>query len=295
MIIGGSKKEVVANIKNAADNGRFNDKVEIGDPELDSTRRKKLLGKYVKQRNEIPYHYRNWLARRIVDFITFGVNANTKVVGAEKIKHIKSGAIITSNHFNPVDTTIIRYGIKKARRYRMFIVSQDTNFAMKGFLGFLMRYADEIPVSKDKDYMERHFYRTLNNLLVNKKEYILIYPEQEMWFNYRKPRPPKRGAYFYAAKFNVPIISCFVEMKDMDKDDTEEFKRVKYVLHILDPIYPDPEKNERDNSFDMMKKIMSRRGQLMSKYIKGLLIMLLVTVISRAGKGQQNSRGNFVL
>ena len=254
MIIGGSKKEVVANIKNAADNGRFNDKVEIGDPELDRTRRKKLLGNYVKQRNEIPYHYRNWLARRIVDFITFGVNANTKVVGAEKIKHIKSGAIITSNHFNPVDTTIIRYGIKKARRYRMFIVSQDTNFAMKGFLGFLMRYADEIPVSKDKDYMERHFYRTLNNLLVNKKEYILIYPEQEMWFNYRKPRPPKRGAYFYAAKFNVPIISCFVEMKDMDKDDTEEFKRVKYVLHILDPIYPDPEKSERDNSFDMMKK-----------------------------------------
>ena len=221
MIIGGSKKEVVANIKNAADNGRFNDKVEIGDPELDSTRRKKLLGKYVKQRNEIPYHYRNWLARRIVDFITFGVNANTKVVGAEKIKHIKSGAIITSNHFNPVDTTIIRYGIKKARRYRMFIVSQDTNFAMKGFLGFLMRYADEIPVSKDKDYMERHFYRTLNNLLVNKKEYILIYPEQEMWFNYRKPRPPKRGAYFYAAKFNVPIISCFVEMTDMDKDDKQ--------------------------------------------------------------------------
>ena len=64
MIIGGSKKKVVANIKNAADNGRLNDKVEIGDPELGNTRRKKLLGKYVKQRNEIPYHYRNWLARR---------------------------------------------------------------------------------------------------------------------------------------------------------------------------------------------------------------------------------------
>ena len=137
----------------------------------------------------------------------------------------------------------------------MFIVSQDTNFAMKGFLGFLMRYADEIPVSKDKDYMERHFYRTLNNLLVNKKEYILIYPEQEMWFNYRKPRPPKRGAYFYAAKFNVPIISCFVEMKDMDKDDTEEFKRVKYVLHILDPIYPDPEKKTKHYSLGMKQRL----------------------------------------
>lgn len=166
------------------------------------------------------------------------------------------------------DTMIIRYGIKKARRYRMFIVSQDTNFAMKGFLGFLMRYADEIPVSKDKDYMERHFYRTLNNLLVNKKEYILIYPEQEMWFNYRKPRPPKRGAYFYAAKFNVPIISCFVEMRDMDKDDTEEFKRVKYVLHILDPIYPDPEKSERDNSFDMMKKDYEQKKEAYEQIYK---------------------------
>ena len=245
MIIGGSKKEVVANIKNAADNGRFNDKVEIGDPELDSTRRKKLLGKYVKQRNEIPYHYRNWLARRIVDFITFGVNANTKVVGAEKIKHIKSGAIITSNHFNPVDTTIIRYGIKKARRYRMFIVSQDTNFAMKGFLGFLMRYADEIPVSKDKDYMERHFYRTLNNLLVNKKEYILIYPEQEMWFNYRKPRPCKRGAYLYAVKFNVPVISLFVEQQ------VKSIHLHTFRVHVLPVIYPDRQLDERTASLRM--------------------------------------------
>ena len=145
MIIGGSKKEVIKNIKDAADSGRFNDKVEIGDPELNNIERKRLLGKYVKQRNEIPYHYRNWLARRMVDVATLGANATTKIVGIKKIRHIKTGAIITSNHFNPVDTTIVRHGIKRAGRYRMFIVSQDTNFAMKGILGFLMRYADEIP------------------------------------------------------------------------------------------------------------------------------------------------------
>lgn len=272
MIIGGSKKEVIKNIKEAADSGNLNVKVELGDPELNRIERKRLLGKYVKQRNEIPYHYRNWLARRIVDVVTMGVNYNTKVVGVEKIRHIRSGAIITSNHFNPVDTTIVRYGIKRARRYRMFIVSQDTNFAMKGFLGFLMRYADEIPVSHDKDYMERHFYRTLNNLLVNKHEFVLIYPEQEMWLNYRKPRTLKRGAYYYAAKFNVPIISCFVEMKDLKKDDTEEFKKVKYVLHILDPIYPDPDKSERENSFDMMKKDYEQKKEAYEKaYGKSLV------------------------
>lgn len=86
-----------------------------------------------------------------------------------------------------------------------------------------------------------------------------------MWLNYRKPRPPKRGAYLYAAKFNVPIISCFVEMVDTDKDDTKEFKKVKYVLHILDPIYPDPEKNERDNSFDMMRRDYMQKKEAYEK------------------------------
>mgnify|MGYP001538639994 CR=1 FL=1 len=124
---------------------------------------------------------------------------------------------------------------------------------MKGFVGYMQKYADTMPVSSLKWFMETEFPNQIKNAL-DENKLVLIYPEQEMWFNYRKPRPPKRGAYFYAAKFNVPIISCFVEMKDMDKDDTEEFKRVKYVLHILDPIYPDPEKSERDNSFDMMKK-----------------------------------------
>lgn len=254
MILGGSKKEVVENIKNAVNAGTFNVKVEVGDPVIDDVKRKKILGRYVKHRNQILYHYRNMVARRIVDIVTFGVNINTKVIGAEKIKGIKSGAVITSNHFNPVDTTIVRHGMRKIHRNRMFIVSQDTNFAMKGIIGFLMRYADEIPISKDREYMDKHFHRTLNNLLVNKKEFVLIYPEQEMWFNYRKPRNLKRGAYFYAAKFNVPVISCFVEMIDKDSADTEEFNKVKYVLHILDPIYPDPEKSDRENSVIMMQK-----------------------------------------
>ena len=44
----------------------------------------------------------------------------------------------------------------------------------------------------------------------------MIYPEQEMWFNYRKPRYLKPGAYYYASKYNVPIISCFIEIIDKE-------------------------------------------------------------------------------
>ena len=254
MIIGDSKKQVIENIKNAVAEKQYNSKVEVGDPMLDDERRDALLNKYIKTRNSIPYYYRNLFARIMVNVVTAGANYKTIVDGLDNLKGIKGGAIITSNHFNPIDTTIVRYSMRRAGRRRMFIVSQESNLAMTGFIGFFMKYADIIPISKKRDYMEKYFYRTLSNLLTKKKECILIYPEQEMWFNYRKPRPPKRGAYFYAAKFNVPIVSCFVEMIDEKLKDTEEFNKVSYVMHILPPIYPDPDVNPRDDSVRMMKQ-----------------------------------------
>ena len=63
----------------------------------------------------------------------------------------------------------------------------------------------------------KHDFSDILEEKLNKKQFILIYPEQEMWFNYKKPRPPKPGAYYYAAKNNVQIISCFVEMIDTHK------------------------------------------------------------------------------
>ena len=136
----------------------------------------------------------------------------------------------------------------KLGRRKLGIISQTSNFAMTGIVGFLMNYADTIPISTDPRYLARDFLSVLKERLVNKKHAILLYPEQEMWFNYRKPRPPKNGAYFYAAKLNIPIISCFVEMVDLQEDDTPEFKKVKYVLHILDVLYPDQNKTVKENT-----------------------------------------------
>jgi len=256
MAVGDSKKLVIENIAIAAKEGRFNDKVEIDDAILSREERKKILGRFVRHRRSVAYFYKNFLARRIVNLATNLVNKETEIYGLENLEGFKGGAIATSNHFNPVDTTIVRYGLKKAKRKKMFIVSQDTNLLMKGPLRFLTNYADTIPISPDKDYMNRHFHRTLNHLLTKKKEIVLIYPEQEMWYNYRKPRTPKRGAYFYAAKFNVPILSFFTEIIDLPETGKpgDEFDKVKYRLHILPPIYPDPNLTERENSVIMMQK-----------------------------------------
>ena len=87
--------------------------------------------------------------------------------------------------------------------------------------------------------------------LLNNKEYVIIYPEQQMWNNYRLPRPCKRGAYQFAAEANKPIISTFTELVDTGISDDDIFNKLKYVIHILKPILPDSNKSVRQNSIDM--------------------------------------------
>lgn len=260
MIIGNNKSDVIENIKTAIEEEEYNKKVEIGDPNLSSEEKKKVIDKYLKRKGKITYKTNNFLARRIVNFFTWSQNIETEIVGLENIKDIKTGAIITSNHFNPLDSTIIRKFIKKIGKKNLYIVAQETNFAMTGLVGFIMNFADTIPISGKISYMKKDFPTIIENIL-NNRDYILIYPEQEMWFNYRKPRNLKPGAYHFAAKNNVPIISCFVEMIDKEEKDNEEFNKVKYVLHILEPIYPDKIKSIKENVTYMMEKDFEQKKE----------------------------------
>ena len=163
------------------------------------------------------------------------------------------GMLITSNHFSPIENTIVRHFVCKQGYRRLNVVCQVTNLAMTGPIGFLMNYADTIPLLQEPHYMNREFLDILK-ALTDKGEAVLIYPEQEMWLNYRKPRPPKRGAYYFAAKLQIPVVCCFVEMVDEPEMDTEEFRKVKFILHILDVLYPNPAKSVKDNSTAMCQR-----------------------------------------
>ena len=139
---------------------------------------------------------------------------------------------------------------QKLRKGRLCIVNQDTNLGMTGLFGFFMNYIDIIPINQNLGWLKNHFDKLLTRSL-KAKQLVLIYPEQEMWFNYRKPRPSKSGAYVFAARNMVPIISCFVEIRDKDQLETEQFYQTQYILHILDTIYPDPNKSVSENGREM--------------------------------------------
>lgn len=248
MILGDNRVAVIENIKTFAQNGEFHKKVELNDPVLTAEESRAITQSFMENRTDIIYRVKSYFAVTLAKIATKLINKDTKIIGLEKIPNDIGGALITSNHFSPLENTVIRHLTNNLKRSKLGIISQTSNFAMKGPIGFLMNYADTIPISTEPRYLARDFLSVLKEKLVDKKQMVLLYPEQEMWFNYRKPRPPKNGAYFYCAKLNVPIISCFVEMVDLNEDDTDEFKKVKYVLHVLDVLYPDENKTPKENT-----------------------------------------------
>ncbi len=248
MIIGNNRKSVIKNIKEFAESGQFHNKVELDDPLLTAEQSRKITDAYLENRSKLTFKLKTALGVFLAKTATRVINKNTEIVGLEKIPVNLGGVLITSNHFGPLENTVIRHLTNTLGRKNLGIISQTSNFAMTGMIGYIMNYADTIPISTEPRYLARDFLSVLKERLVEKNHAILLYPEQEMWFNYRKPRPPKNGAYFFAAKLNVPILSCFVEIVDLDEDDTAEFKKVKYILHILDVLYPQQGKTVKENT-----------------------------------------------
>lgn len=252
MIIGGDKKPVIKNIQKNIQAKQFNAKVELNDPKLDLQTEDQILEHFLQQRSHKTYQIKNIIARLGMRLITQWCNRLTEVQGLHNLADLNTGAIITSNHFNPLENTAIRYALRSQHR-RLYIVSQATNLQMQGSLGFFMNYDDVLPLGRGLNYLGKIFPQLLQTLL-QQNNYILIYPEQEMWFNYRKPRPLKRGPYYYAAHFNAPVISCFVEMQDLKKPDNKQFNQIRYLVHILPIIYPQARLSDRDNSYYMMQQ-----------------------------------------
>ncbi len=253
MIIGDKRELVIENIRQATQREDFHCKVEVDDPVLTAEESKALSDAYMAHRNTQAFRMKAWFARKTANFLSRLLNRKTEIIGLEQLRGITGGAIVTSNHFSQIENTCIRYLACKLGKKRLNVVSQENNFMMTGFLGFLVNHADIIPITADPHYMQGAFQNTLHELLAQ-KELVLIYPEQEMWFHYRKPRPCKRGAYYYAAKMNVPVISCFVEQRDLPKKDRTNFYKVGYVIHVLKTLYPDPSKSVRENSYRMQQE-----------------------------------------
>lgn len=185
--------------------------------------KKTFKEKAVVFRNELfaikPY---TWYQNHIVK--------HTKVYGRENIKGIKR-AVVTCNHVTMFDCLVVFHGM---RGHKVHAVAATFN-NFKGTLGNFMRSSGMLPLGATTGAM-KNFNRAVDYYLQHDK-YVLIYPEQAMWEEYEKPRPYKRGAFYYAVKNNVPIIPTFITFTDLGKVDKNGNPRKKFHYHIMPAIY----------------------------------------------------------
>lgn len=188
------------------------------------------------------------------------------VKGVENLEGIEGSCFITSNHFHPFENIAIYKVFQKyAKKHTFYRVIREGNFTAppKGFDKFF-RHCNTLPLSSNADTMKK-FIEAID-VLVKKKSYILIYPEQYMWWNYRKPRPFKDGAFRFACKHNRPVVPCFITMEDSKEFvDGDGMPVQEYTVHIMKPIYKDESlslkeaiRKMKETNFQMCKEVYEK-------------------------------------
>lgn len=256
--------EILEKIKKLEESGIFDVDVENDPPtiplnpeDVDYLRKSRT--------SKIKSRMANTMAKKFVnDLLRDNKLIIKEVRGLENLQNIQTGAIITCNHFNPYDSFTIEKVFRMAGqdKYRkLFKVIREGNYTnFPGLYGFFFRNCDTLPLSSNKRTMIE-FVKAVDTIL-KRGDFILIYPEQSMWWNYRKPKPLKNGAFHFAARSNVPVIPIFITMEDSEIIGEDGFPIQEYTVNIGKPIYPDEKLNERanteimrDKNFDIWKNI----------------------------------------
>lgn len=198
-----------------------------------------------------------------------------KINGIENLKQIESGAIITCNHFNPFDSFTVEKVFRiagKDKTKTLYKVIREGNFTnFPGLYGFFFRNCDTLPLSSSTKTMVE-FMKAVD-VILQRKDFILIYPEQSLWWNYKKPKPLKLGAFRMASRNNVPVIPIFITMEDSGIIGEDGFNIQEYTVNIGEAIYPDSNKPEKesanimkDENFNVWKRTYENFYQIPLEY-----------------------------
>lgn len=178
------------------------------------------------------------------------------VKGLENLNQLTTGAIITCNHFNPFDVFTLELVFRMtnhAKTKKLYKVIREGNYTnFPGLYGFLFRNCDTLPLSSNLDTM-KDFMNAVEHIL-KRGDFIVVYPEQSLWWNYKKPKPLKDGAFRFAVKSNVPIIPIFITMEDSSKIGEDGFPIQEYTVHIGKAIEADKNLSSKENILQMKKQ-----------------------------------------
>ncbi len=251
------RREILEKISQYERDGKFDQDVE-NDPPAPELLPDKVDYLNKKLTSKISRKIANFVGDRyFLGLIKKGGLIIDGVKGEEHLSALKNGAVITCNHFGVIDHYIVFHCIRKylPRKYLYKIIREGNYTNFPGLFGFLMRHCNTLPLSSNRRTMIN--FMSATNTLLKRGETILIYPEQAMWWNYRKPRPYKIGGFKIAYRANVPVIPTFITMQDSETLGEDGYPLQRHTLHIMPPVYPDPSLGEKKGAEAMLNAAFS--------------------------------------
>lgn len=196
-----SKLALLAHIEELEREGRFSEDAEENPPApVLMPEDINYLPRSLKSKTQTKYAFK--VARWFVNMLIKKKQLIIKEYkGIENLEKVADGAVITCNHFNAFDSFAIQLAFEqgKLKKKKMYRVIREGNYTgFPGFYGVLMRHCNTLPLSSNFKTMEK-FIAAVDRVL-EKNQFVLVYPEQGMWWNYRKPRPLQKGAFTFAAR-----------------------------------------------------------------------------------------------
>lgn len=196
----------------------------------------------VKLTNKIKTVYANFMATRFFEGLIKKKQFIIKEVkGIENFTAVKGGKIVTCNHFSVFDNYAVWKALKKSMGgKKLYKIIREGNYTNPPSpFGLFMRHCNTLPLSS-VGATTKKLMGALRTLF-KRGETVLIYPEQSMWWNYRKPKPMQDGAFSLAVLNDTPVVPIFITMNDSDILDNDGFFVQEYTINILPAIYPDKE------------------------------------------------------
>ncbi len=250
-----ARQEILDRIEEYEREGKFDCPVE-NDPEAPELLPDKVDYLCKKLSSKIKRRVANFLGDRyFLKLIKQDVLVIDAVEGEEYLPVLKNGAVVTCNHFSVFDNYIVFHCIRKylPHKYLYKVIREGNYTNFPGLYGFLFRHCNTLPLSRNRRTMIN--FMTATNTLLKRGETVLIYPEQEMWWNYKKPRPYKVGGFKIAYRAGVPVLPTFITMQDdPTRVDGDGYPVQRHTLHIMPPVYPDSTLGEKKGAEKMMEE-----------------------------------------
>ena len=208
--------------------------------------------KYPYVDNSFGFKFKRFWIRFLLVLIVFPldrIRLGLKIKGRKNLKKykdvIKQGVVSISNHIHMWDYITLHrlvYPIKPN------VLSWAPN--INGENGTLIRMTGGIPIPEKSFRGTVAYYKAVEKLLTIDGGWLHIYPEGSMWEYYAPIRPFKRGAAFFAVKFNKPIIPIGYSYRKPTWWRKVFFKQLgRITANVGEPIYPNldiADLNERE-------------------------------------------------